>query len=137
MNLHAKSGVCSSKNGWVMSTLYLCTFLYFCTFLFGNGCGRSRSNSMQNFGLLAQKLSELCSILFSAPIPSHPSRACDQPTCRAVRFAPANKFQSNDLVWSRWLVLVLKRVFLKVSCSKKYVSLRPAMQASDWLQYHL
>ena len=32
MNFHAKSGVCSSKNGWVMSTfvlMYLCTFLYF------------------------------------------------------------------------------------------------------------
>jgi len=33
MNFHAKSGVCSSKNGWVMSTfvlIYFLVLLYFC-----------------------------------------------------------------------------------------------------------
>ena len=29
MNFHAKAGVCSSKNGWVMSTFVL--FVFFCT----------------------------------------------------------------------------------------------------------
>ena len=65
MNFHAKSEVSSSKNGLVMSTfvlMYFFVLLYFC-----NLFGLSIRTSMQNFRLLAQKLSELCSILFSAP----------------------------------------------------------------------
>merc|ERR1712030_297095 len=46
---------------------------------------------MQNFSLLAQKLSELCSILYWGTLAAASSSSCDQPTCRAVRFAPANK----------------------------------------------
>ena len=88
MNFHAKSEVCSLKNGlsyeyFVLCTFYICTlfgqsiwismqnlesvdqkmaelwvllyFLYFCN-LFVNGCGRSRSTSKRNFGLVAQKV---------------------------------------------------------------------------------
>merc|ERR1712030_33747 len=46
---------------------------------------------MQNFSLLAQKLSELCSILYWGTLAAaaSSSSSCDQPTCRAVRFAPA------------------------------------------------
>ena len=40
-----------------------CTSVLFCTFVLClNGCRRSRSTSTQNFGLLAQKFSELWSI---------------------------------------------------------------------------
>merc|ERR1712030_58266 len=48
---------------------------------------------MQNFSLLAQKLSDLCSILYWGTLAAAAasSSSCDQPTCRAVRFAPANK----------------------------------------------
>ena len=41
---------------------FLCFLRFLRFFLFGNCCGRSRSTCMQNLGLLAQKLSELCSI---------------------------------------------------------------------------
>jgi len=60
MNFHAKSGVCSSKNGcqelWVL-LYFFCTFLYFCI-LFGLSIG----TFMQNLASVAQKMSELCSI---------------------------------------------------------------------------
>ena len=36
LNFHAKSGICSSKNGWVMSTFVL--FCTFCTFVFCLDC---------------------------------------------------------------------------------------------------
>ena len=45
-----------------LSYEYFCTYVLFCTFvlfLFGNGCGRSRSTCMRNFGLLARKMAEL------------------------------------------------------------------------------
>ena len=51
-----------------MSTFVLMYFfVLFCTFVLCNLFGLSLRTSMQNFRLLAQKLSELCSILFSAP----------------------------------------------------------------------
>merc|ERR1712105_393344 len=55
-------------NSWrpsVFVLLVLFTFflMFFTFFLFRNGCGRSRSTCMQNFGLLAKKLSELWSFL--------------------------------------------------------------------------
>ena len=54
-------------------------FTFFTFFLFGNGCGRSRSTCMQNFGLLARKLSELCSIQFSAPCRCRPMPVTNLP----------------------------------------------------------
>ena len=64
---------------------------------------------MQNFGLLAQKLNKLMLNLVFCIVP--PSRPCDQPTCRAVHFAPANYDINNnnsydehddfDGVWSK------------------------------------
>ena len=53
MNFHAKSGVCSSKNGGVMSTLYFS--LYFC-----NLFALFIKTSMLNLESVAQKMSELC-----------------------------------------------------------------------------
>ena len=61
MNFHAKSGVCSSKNAWVMSTFVLFVLflylLYFCILF-----GLSIRTSTQNLNSVAQKMSELCSI---------------------------------------------------------------------------
>ena len=54
-----------------------------------NGCGRSRSTC-----ILARKLRELCSILFSIPVPSL-SRPCDQPTCRGRDFPPAKNLSKS------------------------------------------
>ena len=40
---------------WVLLYVLFCTFVLF---LFGNGCQQSRSTYMQNFGLLARKLTK-------------------------------------------------------------------------------
>ena len=88
--------------------MYLCTFLYFCN-LFGNGCGRSRSTCMQNFGLLVQKLSELCSILFYAP-------------CRPV---PPVTNLPVELCASRQLIMQIRAILLKRSLGIILPSLLP------------
>ena len=50
MNFHAKSRVCSSKNGWVRSTLYFLVLFYF-----RNLFGLSIWTSMRNLESVAQK----------------------------------------------------------------------------------
>ena len=60
--LRAKFWTSSSKMERVMLNFMFLQFLRFYDFKFF-GCGRSRSICMQNVGLLAQKLSELCSFL--------------------------------------------------------------------------
>ena len=46
------------------SFCFLVAILFLAAIFFTFGCGRSRYTCMQNFGLLARKLSELCSISF-------------------------------------------------------------------------
>ena len=60
MNFHTKSGICSSKNRWVMSTDVL--------FFFCNLFEISIPTSMQNLESVAQKMSELCSIECAMPV---------------------------------------------------------------------
>ena len=60
MNFHAKSGICSSKNCWVMSTYVL---FYVC-----NLFGIFIRTTMQNLESEAQKMSELCSIQCAMPV---------------------------------------------------------------------
>ena len=78
-----------------MSTFVLMYFfvlfvlLYFC-----NLFGLSIQTFMQNFGLLAQKLSELWSFLYWGSSSAHTPDAassCDKVTCRAWCFVPAKK----------------------------------------------
>ena len=60
MNFLAKSGICSSKNGCVLSTHVL---FYLC-----NLFGISIRTTMQNLESVAQKFSELCSIECAMPV---------------------------------------------------------------------
>ena len=73
--------------------LYFCTFLYFCNlFKWLRG---SRSTCMQNFGLLAQKLSELCSILFSVPCLSPMPCLCQRWAILSVSVSVTDTLASN------------------------------------------
>ena len=59
-NFYAKSGVCSSKNDWVMSTFILtCFFVLFVLFF-----GLSIWTSMQNLESVALKMTELWVLLY-------------------------------------------------------------------------
>ena len=60
----------------VLFVLFYRFYVFFNVFLFRNGYGRSRSTCMQNFGLLAQKLTELhlYSSSSSSPKSSSPSK---------------------------------------------------------------
>ena len=52
---------------------------------------------IQNLESVAQKMSDLCSIQYLAPVPP-PFRSCDQSTYRAAHFAPAkNEFKKTRL----------------------------------------
>ena len=118
-----------------MSTFVLMYF--FCTFC--NLFGLSIRTSMQNFRLLAQKLSELSACCS----PSCSSSSCDQPTCRAVRFAPAKNGKTPPPLSAKLILFflgggkmtltyfstihVLLRIYVHVNvieCSSKYIKIK-------------
>ena len=86
MNFHAKSGVCSSKNDWVMSTFVLMYF--FVLLYFFNLFGISIWTFIQNLEFVAQKKKRIMLNLGFGPIPC--LAVSDQLIYRAARFLPAN-----------------------------------------------
>ena len=93
MNFHAKSGVCSSKNGWVMSTFVLMYFFVLLYFFVRKWLRAVKIYLHAKFRASSSKIDRvMVNFVFCSAAPfrsSAPLRACDQPTCRAVRFAPA------------------------------------------------
>ena len=82
MNFHAESGVCSSKNGWVMSIFVLFVLLYFVQTVHTNFHAKSGVCSSRNewfmlnfaiwwpfcFSKVCQEMNELCSTLWFTDI---------------------------------------------------------------------
>jgi len=78
---------------WVL--LYLCTFLYFCTSFVRNWLRAVKIYLHAKFRASSSKIERvMLDFVFCAV----PSRACDQPTCRAVRFAPAKNILHQNTI---------------------------------------
>ena len=87
-NFHAKSGLCSSR------VSELCSICDLAVILFLEFVWTVHTNFHTKSGLCSSRNEQ---VMFNLVFGAEPCcRACDQPTYRAARFAPANNFLSTQ-----------------------------------------